>query len=78
MAGIVGEEPPANARELNELIGDFIKNGSKVSEAECEGQCAKIFSELESKKLIRAASKKWAAERMERAVTLQEIELIKS
>jgi hypothetical protein len=37
MAGIVGEEPPANARELNELIGDFIKNGSKVSEAECEG-----------------------------------------
>lgn len=32
MAGIISEEPPNSEKEMFELIGEFIKNGNKVSE----------------------------------------------
>lgn len=49
---------------MYELIGEFIKNGNKVSDQDTIKLSAEIYQELTDKKIIEKESKKWAAERM--------------
>ena len=39
MAGIIAEEPPSNGKEMQELIGEFIQNGNKLTALESEALC---------------------------------------
>ena len=46
MAGMIHYDPPSNAHDLYELIGEFIENGKQIPMGEAMTVCEMIFERL--------------------------------
>lgn len=48
MAGMIHYDPPSNAHDLYELIGEFVENGKHIPMVEAMNVCEMIFERLTS------------------------------
>jgi ATP-binding cassette subfamily F protein 3 len=72
------EDPPRIAKDLENLIKDFLQNGkSKSNKSQITSICATIFEDLSSNKVIEEKkSNVWNAERLEEIVVMEKVKLI--
>ena len=72
------EDPPRNFRDLEELIKDFLQNGqAHVSQTKLSELAKGILKELNEQKLIESQARNvWSAERLEKEVVMEKVQLI--
>jgi hypothetical protein len=78
IAGMIKEDLPQSTQELHDLIGDFIRNGSKIKPSRSFEISNLIFEELKKLNLIKAEQNRFhlAAEKLNAPVTMHQVKLI--
>ncbi|CAK76066.1 unnamed protein product, partial (macronuclear) [Paramecium tetraurelia] len=75
MSGMLVEDTPQNAADVQELMGEYFRNGGKLTTQEINKICQKIFDALEKEQLIKKEQKHTlAAERLPDEVILSELD----
>lgn len=81
MMGMIKEEPPRTDQELFEVIGEFLMNGNRMTKVIAQEKCKDILKLLIEQKVIAIDNENrltHAAEKLEKAVILNELDIMDS
>ncbi|KAM3127970.1 hypothetical protein pb186bvf_019901 [Paramecium bursaria] len=71
MAGILTEEPPQNTQDVVDLVGEFFRNGERLSNQDLQNICKVIFEKLNEESVIKRENKyTLSAERLPEQIIL--------
>ncbi|CAD8202132.1 unnamed protein product [Paramecium pentaurelia] len=75
MSGMLVEDTPQNAADVQELLGEYFRNGGKLTTQEINKICQKIFDNLGKEQLIKKEKKHTlAAEQLPEEIILSEMD----